>query len=52
MILDGVLYSVIHSGKVYYAYGVAPFSRSSKVFQDLFWSSMDVRCVSPSILRY
>ena len=31
----------------YYTYGVAPSGQSSKPFSGLFWSSMDVSCVSP-----
>ena len=53
MILDGVSYSDYTLLVVSYnAYIIVPFSQSSKIFSGLFWSSMDVRCVSPPMLYF
>ena len=56
MILDGVLYSVIRFGRVILCVQSNPLLisllKSSNIFSDLFWSSMEVRSVSPSIICY
>ena len=53
MILDGVCYSVIHFGRVILSRMVElSCSQSSKVFSDIFWSSLDVCCASPEMLCY
>ena len=54
MILYGVSFSIytLRSVGSYYTYGVTLSVQSSMIYSGLIWSSMDVPCVSPSMLRY